>query len=154
MPPCTDRCNPRTRLQELVVSVSDLTGPFTASQSTEVPEEEDHVWSRLPQSAQSMVDALWIREDQIGEGCSIECHSVALREGRDHHGLDGMKSILGLVEDDTRIRLEHIMCHFDSVRHVRVFHDLTPNNSVGVVEPRKTVHELHIPVARCVHEPG
>lgn len=43
-----DRSHTGSGGQDFLISVSDLTGPFTAGQSTEVPEEEDHMRGLSP----------------------------------------------------------------------------------------------------------
>src|SRR3954447_7781707 len=67
-------------------------------------------------------------------------------EGRDHHGLDGVQPVLGLVEHDGALRLEHLIGDLEPVEP-EPLEDVLADDRVTVVERRKAVQELHVRVA-------
>src|SRR6476659_1794958 len=62
---------------------------------------------------------------------------------RDQHGLDGVHPVLGLVEDDGVLGLEHLVGHLEG-GHPGLLEQLLADLGVAVVEPGQAVHELHV----------
>ena len=77
--------------------------------------------------------------------------SVAQR--RDHHGLDGVDAVLGLVEDDRGSRLEDLVRHLHAVE-AELLEDLLAHLRPAVVEGGKAVHELARRVPGLGHQRG
>jgi hypothetical protein len=77
LPAAGSDCGDRgTGGDDLVVSVADLTGPFTAGQSPEVSKEEQNLRLFRPEVTESLLGALGIDEDQVGQLCRVEWHGV------------------------------------------------------------------------------
>src|SRR3954452_10895985 len=69
---------------------------------------------------------------------------------RDEDGLDRVHPVLGLVEDERSIRLEHLVGDLERLESVLV-EDLLADLRVRAVERRQAVHELDVRVARQRH---
>jgi len=81
-----------TRGGDLVVSISDLTGPLTARQSAEVAQEEQDLGTVAPEVAKAMLSSAGIDEHDIGKLGCVEWHPclvVRLRDGRSTPGAAG-----------------------------------------------------------------
>src|SRR5436190_15674856 len=67
---------------------------------------------------------------------------LVLAEGGDEDRLDGVETVLGLVEHDASPRLEYLAGHLQTGGHAGVLHHLPPDHGLHVVEGRQAVHEL------------
>ena len=65
-------------VENLLISLADLTGPFPAGESTEVTQEENHPRILLPPIPQSVLDPLRIDQPLISEGRDIKRHQEIL----------------------------------------------------------------------------
>src|SRR4051794_36015690 len=74
-------------------------------------------------------------------------------ERGDHHGLDRVHAVLGLVEHDRLRRLEHLVGDFECIE-ARLVVEVLTDLRVAVVERRQAVHELHLRVARGLQQVG
>ena len=52
-------------LEDLFVSVADLTGPLTTRQSAEMPEEEENLWLVTPEIAKPVLRVMCIGQDVV-----------------------------------------------------------------------------------------
>ncbi len=66
----------RPLCDDLVVSVADLTGPLTASQSAEMPEKQQDLRVMAPAVPESRFVGVGIDEDLISECGNVEWHGV------------------------------------------------------------------------------
>jgi hypothetical protein len=73
-----DGRHPHPGLDELVVSIADLTGPLAAGDSAKVAQEEDHFGPRRPQVAEPDFDPIGVNHDVVGEGGYIKGHGREL----------------------------------------------------------------------------
>ncbi len=70
---------------------------------------------------------------------------------RGHHdGLDGVHTVLSLVEDDAVRALEHILSDFDAIQ-AELLVDVAAHLGLEVVVSRQAVHELAVRVAGHFH---
>src|SRR3954468_7790091 len=69
---------------------------------------------------------------------------------RDEDGLDRVHPVLGLVEDERCVGLEHLVGDLERLEPVLV-EDLLADLRVRAVERRQAVHELDVRVARQRH---
>ena len=76
--PGTDCSHVRPGAEDLVVSLTDLTGPFPAGQSAEVAEEENNSGIGCPTVSEAVLVTFGIHEHHFGQGCYIEWHQVIL----------------------------------------------------------------------------
>ena len=67
-----------------------------------------------------------------------------------HDGLDGVHSVLGLIEDDGLRAFEHLVGDLH-LGDAELFADLAADGGVEVVEGRQAVHQ-HGVVARSLHQ--
>ena len=67
-----------TGVENLLVSLADLTGPFPASESAEVTEEEDDPGVLLPAITQTMLISLRVDQYLVGQGRDIKRHQQIL----------------------------------------------------------------------------
>ena len=66
-PPGADSRDLRPGCENIFVPVSDLTGPLTARQSTEVPEEQDHLGLIAPEITQPLFGPVWVDQHVVCE---------------------------------------------------------------------------------------
>jgi hypothetical protein len=71
-----DRGHISTSAQDLVVSLTDLTGPFPAGQSAEVAEEEENPGIGRPTVSEAVLVTVGVHEPHFGQGRYIEWHQL------------------------------------------------------------------------------
>lgn len=67
-----------TRIEDFLISVADLTGPFTAGQSAEMAKEEDDPHLLGPSVAEPVLRLEGVDEDLIGQRFDVERHGTSL----------------------------------------------------------------------------
>ena len=76
--------------------------------------------------------------------------SVLAPERRDHHGLDRVHPVLGLIENDRGIRLEHLLGHFH-FGQTDFFEYVLADLGFQIVKRRKAMHEFGSGIMRGPH---
>ena len=66
-----------SRGEDLFVTISDLTGPLAAGQSTEVSEKQHHHSAFGPAVAESVFVSVRVDQGVTGEACDIEAHDIS-----------------------------------------------------------------------------
>lgn len=79
----TDRGDVRTGVEDLLISLTDLTGPFTTGQSAEVAEKEDDPGISRPAVAEPLLGPLRIDKVHCTERGDIKRHPTSLGRSRD-----------------------------------------------------------------------
>ena len=72
--PGTDCGYPRPRCDEVVVSITDLTGPLATRHSTEVAKEENDLRTVGPKITEALFDPIGIYDHVVGEGGNVKGH--------------------------------------------------------------------------------
>lgn len=65
-------------MENLLVPITDLTGPLATCQSAEVAEKENHLWLFRPTITETVSGLIGINENLVGEGGNIEGHHLSL----------------------------------------------------------------------------
>ena len=68
------------------------------------------------------------------------------------NALIDVQTVLGLLECDVRLRLEHVVGDFDAVGEAVGLADLLAEHRLHVVKRRQAMHELHLRVAAGLHQ--
>jgi hypothetical protein len=72
----SDRRHTCAGVEDVLISLADLTGPLSTSQSAEVTEKQDDTWALGPSVAQTMLGFIGIDEDLLSELIYIERHDL------------------------------------------------------------------------------
>src|SRR5471032_200141 len=71
----------------------------------------------------------------------------SLGQRSDENSLDRVEAVFCLLENNRRVRLEYVVCHFHAIEQAIFIADLLADLRLGVVKRGQAMHELHARIA-------